>query len=130
MSKLRAGLIQMALKGTTDMSPEEIRDKMLAAHLPLVDQAGQEGVQVLCFQEVFNQPYFCPSQDPKWYAAAERVPDGPTCRMMQKLAAEHRMVMIVPIYEETVTGVYSPAPWRRSCSGMWRPSTPAPTRAP
>ena len=50
---------------------------MIAAHLPLIEEAGK-GVQVLCFQEVFDQPYFCPSQDAKWYAAAENVPDGPT----------------------------------------------------
>ncbi len=106
MNKLRAGLIQMALKGDTDMSPEEIRDKMLEAHLPLVDQAGQEGVQVLCFQEVFTQPYFCPSQDAKWYAAAEPIPDGHTTRLMQDYAKKHQMVIVVPIYEEEMTGVY------------------------
>ena len=40
--------------------------------MPLIEKAGKQGVQVLCFQEVFTQPYFCPSQDAKWYAAAER----------------------------------------------------------
>src|SRR3546814_2750439 len=68
VSKLRAGLIQMALKGDTSMSPTEIRERMIAAHLPLVEEAGKQNVQVLCFQEVFTQPYFCPSQDAKWYA--------------------------------------------------------------
>ena len=29
MTVLRAGLIQMGLKGSTEMSPEQIRDKML-----------------------------------------------------------------------------------------------------
>ena len=48
--------------------------------LPLIDKAGASGVQVLCFQEIFTQPYFCPSQDRKWYAAAEAVPDGHTTR--------------------------------------------------
>ena len=106
MQKMKIGLIQMGLKASTDLEPDAIRDAMNEAHLPLIQRAADAGVQVLCFQEVFNQPYFCPSQDPKWYAAAERVPEGPTCRMMQQLAAEHRMVMVVPIYEETVTGVY------------------------
>ena len=63
MSKLKSGLIQMSLKGSTEDTPEKIRDAMLEAHLPLIDKAGAEGVQVLCFQEVFTQPYFCPSQD-------------------------------------------------------------------
>ena len=63
-------------------------------------------MQILCFQEVFTQPYFCPSQDAKWYAAAERIPDGPTVGLMQELAKKHHMVIVVPIYEEAMTGVY------------------------
>ncbi len=106
MAKLKGGLIQMALKGDTSMSPEAIRDAMLEAHLPLIDEAGKQGVQVLCFQEVFTQPYFCPSQDSKWYAAAEPIPDGHTTRLMQEYAKKHGMVIVVPIYEEEMTGVY------------------------
>jgi len=106
MAKLRGGLIQMALKGDASMTPEQIRDKMLDAHIPLIDEAGAAGVQVLCFQEVFTQPYFCPSQDSKWYGAAENIPDGYTTRLMQEYARKHDMVIVVPIYEEDMTGVY------------------------
>ena len=106
MTKLKCGLIQMTLKGDTDMAPDAIRDAMLEAHFPLIDQAGEAGVQVLCFQEVFTQPYFCPSQDAKWYAAAEAIPDGHTTRLMQDYAKKHNMVIVVPIYEEEMTGVY------------------------
>jgi N-carbamoylputrescine amidase len=106
MAKLKGGLIQMSLKGDTSMSPDQIRDKMIAAHVPLIEQAGKQGVQVLCFQEVFDQPYFCPSQDGKWYGAAEAVPDGPTVKLMQELASKHAMVIVVPLYEEEITGVY------------------------
>ncbi len=106
MAKLKGGLIQMALKADTGNSPQIIKEAMIEAHLPLIEKAGKQGVQVLCFQEVFTQPYFCPSQDAKWYAAAEPIPDGPTTRLMQDLAKKHRMVIVVPIYEEEMTGVY------------------------
>lgn len=107
MSALRGGLIQMGLKGSTDDTPDNIRQAMLDAHLPLIDEAGRQGVQVLCFQEVFTQPYFCPSQDVKWYDAAEHIPDGPTTRLMQEYAKKHSMVIVVPIYEKTdVAGIY------------------------
>jgi beta-ureidopropionase len=106
MAKLRGGLIQMSLKGDTSMKPERIRDLMLEAHMPLIAEAGKQGVQVLCFQEVFTQPYFCPSQDKRWYAAAEAIPDGHTTRLMQEMARKHNMVIVVPIYEEVMTGVY------------------------
>ena len=106
MSHLKGGLIQMSLKGDTSMSPAEIRERMIAAHLPLIEEAGRQRVQVLCLQEVFTQPYFCPSQDAKWYAAVERIPEGPTVKLMQELARKHAMVIVVPIYEEEITGVY------------------------
>ena len=96
----------MRLKGDTSMSPDQIKEKMIAAHLPLIEEAGEQKVQVLCFQEVFSQPYFCPSQDAKWYGAAEPIPDGPTTKLMQELAKKHSMVIVVPIYEEEITGVY------------------------
>jgi beta-ureidopropionase len=106
MATLLGGLIQMSLKGNTGMTPEQIRDAMVEAHLPLIDEAGRRGVQVLCLQEVFTQPYFCPSQDAKWYAAAEPIPDGPTVKVMQERASKHRMVIVAPLYEEAMTGVY------------------------
>ena len=106
MAKLKCGLIQMALKGDGSMPPLEIRDRMIEAHIPYIEDAAKQGVQVLCFQEVFTQPYFCPSQDRKWYAAAEAIPDGHTTRLMQEYAKKHSMVIVVPIYEEVMPGVY------------------------
>jgi N-carbamoylputrescine amidase len=106
MTSVKAGLIQMSLKGDTGMTPAKIRDLMIEAHLPLIAKAAKKGVKVLCLQEVCTQPYFCPSQDAKWYAAVERIPDGPTTKLMQELAAKHAMVIVVPIYEEDITGVY------------------------
>jgi beta-ureidopropionase len=107
LTKLRGGLIQMSLKGSTDDSPENIRTAMLDAHIPLIEEAGRQGVQVLSFQEVFTQPYFCPSQDTKWYAAAESIPDGSTCKLMQEYAKKFSMVIVVPIYERSdVAGIY------------------------
>src|SRR5690606_28978810 len=104
MSMLRGGLIQMSLKGSTEQSPDEIRQAMIDAHLPYIEEAGRQGVQVLCFQEVFTQPYFCPSQDRKWYDAAEEIPNGPTTQLMCELAKKHKMVIVVPIYEQEITG--------------------------
>ena len=106
MSKVKCGLIQMSLKGDGSMSPEEIRDRMIEAHIPFIEAAAKQNVQVLCFQEVFTQPYFCPGQDRKWYAAAEAIPDGHTTKLMQEYAKKHNMVIVVPIYEEEMTGVY------------------------
>jgi len=109
MSTIRTGLIQVGLKGDPESNtPDQIRDKMLAAHWPLMEEAAQKGVQILSFQEVFTQPYFCPSQDAKWYKAAEKIPDGHTTKLMQEFAKAHNMAIVVPIYEEdeTISSLY------------------------
>ena len=102
----RAALIQAsnALPDSTDL--EAIKAAMIEKHVGLIAQAAERGANVCCLQEIFYGPYFCAEQDPRWYRTAEQVPVGPTGRLMQELAKKHSMVMIVPVYEEAMTGVY------------------------
>lgn len=103
---VKAGLIQIANKLDTSKSCEEHRTAMIEAHIPYIGKAAKQGVQMLCFQEIFTGPYFCPSQDKKWYGLAEAIPEGPTTQLMCELAKKHKMVIVVPIYEEAMKGVY------------------------
>src|SRR5215210_255753 len=101
---LKSGLIQMSLAKTEgEGSIEEIKEAMIQKHIPLIEQAGEQGVQILCLQEIFNTPYFCPGQDNAWYASAEPVP-GPTTERMAEYAKKYNMVMIVPVYEKEQAG--------------------------
>ena len=107
MSRIvRCGLIQAHNPLGPDHGMAKIKKAMIDKHLKLIEQAAKEKVQVLCLQELFYGPYFCAEQNQKWYEMTERVPDGPTTKLMQKLAAKHKMVMIVPVYEEEMTGLY------------------------
>ncbi len=102
---IRSGLIQMSLPMTEgEGTIEEIKEAMVQKHIPFIKEAGEKGVQILCLQEIFNTPYFCPGQDAKWYASAESIP-GPTVERMQEYARKYQMVMIVPIYEQEQPGV-------------------------
>ena len=103
---VKCGLIQASHAGSTSEKIETIREANVEKHLKLIDRAGKEGVQILCMQEIFTGPYFCAEQNPRWYDAVERIPDGPTTRLMQERAKKHRMVIIVPLYEEEAPGVY------------------------
>ena len=78
---------------------------MLKKHIPYIEQAGKQGVQILCLQEIFNTPYFCPGQDKQWYNSAEPVP-GPTVARLQEYAKKYQMVIIAPLYEMEMPGVY------------------------
>ena len=87
------------LKWTGDM------DSMTEQHIASAREAAKQGAQVMCFQELFNGPYFCQVQDPEWYKTAEQIPDGKTTQMMCELAKELGMVLILPLYEEEQPGV-------------------------
>ena len=107
MSKVvKCGLIQATHACSTDEPLETIREANLAKHLPLIEQAAKEGVQIICMQEIFTGPYFCAEQTTRWYDSTEKIPDGPTTRLMQEVAKRHNMVIVVPIYEEESPGVY------------------------
>ena len=103
---VRAGLIQAKNVLGPDHSMAEVKKAMVDKHLKLIEKAAKQKVQVLCLQELFYGPYFCAEQQEKWYGLTERIPDGPTVKLMQKVAAKHRMVLVVPIYEEEMTGLY------------------------
>ena len=104
---VKCGLIQCRTRSTTRPRPvAEIQAAMFEKHLPMIDEAGKKGVQILCLQEIFNGPYFCPSQDKRWYDAAEPVP-GPT---VETLRADRRRSTrwrwSSRVYEREMAGVY------------------------
>lgn len=80
------------------------QETMVAKHEEYVRQAAQQRVQIIGFQELFHGPYFGIVQDRKYYDYAQPVP-GPMVERFQKLAAEHQIVIVVPVYEEEMTGV-------------------------
>src|SRR5436305_14504005 len=103
---VKCGLIQARSAAPTDAPIEKIKRANIDKHVKMIEDAARQGVQILCMQEVFNTPYFCAEQQTRWYEAVEKVPDGPTVRLMQDVAKKHGMVLIVPIYEEEQTGIY------------------------
>jgi len=104
--KVLSGLIQASNPINDESRPvAEIQAAMLEKHLPMIHDAGKKGVQILCLQEIFNGPYFCPGQDKRWYDAAEPVP-GPTVEKLAPLAAKYQMAMVIPLYEREQAGVY------------------------
>ncbi len=94
---VRAAITQAAWTGD--------KESMIAKHEQLARDAAADGAQVICFQELFYGPYFGIRQDPKYYAYAESVP-GPTVDRFAALAKELGIVMVLPVYELEMPGVY------------------------
>lgn len=103
---VRCGLIQAANVVHPSKHLDEIRKAMIEKHVGLIAQAAKQKVKILCLQELFYGPYFPAEQDTRWYRLTEKIPEGQTTRLMQKLAKKYRMVIIAPIYEREMTGVF------------------------
>ncbi|WP_112262975.1 nitrilase-related carbon-nitrogen hydrolase [Lentzea terrae] len=95
---IRAALVQQ--KWTGD------KESMIANAVEHIRSAASQGAQVLCLQELFYGPYFCQVQDADFYSYTESIPDGPTTQLMQEVAAQNNIVLIVPMYEVEQPGVY------------------------
>lgn len=103
---VKCGLIQCSNVINDEKEPiEKIQKAMLDKHIPFIEQAGENGVQILGLQEIFNGPYFCPGQDSHWYGAAEPVP-GPTVETLTPYAKKYEMVMVIPVYEREQAGIF------------------------
>src|SRR5215213_10483754 len=77
----------------------------VAASIERIHDAAKRGAQIICLKELFNAPYFCKSQQCERFDIAEPIP-GPTTDVMQKLAKELAVVIVVPIFEKQARGVY------------------------
>ncbi|HEY9085815.1 MAG TPA: nitrilase-related carbon-nitrogen hydrolase [Candidatus Tyrphobacter sp.] len=105
-SKVTIGLIQ-AHNDVDGNEPVEAHKKAaIEKHERLIREAKKKGAQIVCLQEIFYGPYFCTEQTPKWYEATEPIPDGPTTKLMQRLAKELGIVLVVPMYEIESAGFY------------------------
>lgn len=102
----RAALIQASSDEPVDSPIDRVKQAMIDKHVTLIAQAAEQGANVCCLQELFYGPYFCAEQETRWYELTEPIPDGPTIKLMQDLARQHSMVMVVPVYEVEMEGVY------------------------
>jgi beta-ureidopropionase len=116
---VRGALIQATLSEPATSSPDKIKKSMVDKHVAMIAAAADKGAQVLCMQELFYGPYFCAEQQTKWYDLVEKIPDGPTTKLMCELAKKHNMVLVVPIYEEEQSGVYYNTASVIDADGKW-----------
>ena len=104
---VRCGLVQARCEWSPDEVPvEKIKKQMVKKHEGLIAEAARQRAEIVCLQELFYGPYFAAEQDVRWYQVTEAVPDGPAVQWARKLAKKHELVLVVPVYESEMTGVY------------------------
>jgi N-carbamoylputrescine amidase len=89
-----------ALRGKLDA----VRAANVDHHVALMEHAHGQGVQVICFGELFPGPYFALGTDPMWLELAEDARTGPTITTIRAAAKRLGMITIAPIFERAPSG--------------------------
>src|SRR5690348_18443144 len=94
---VKSGLVQTRFELDGSATLEQIYETQTNKAAAFAEKAAAQGVQILCFQELFNGPYFCAEQTTKWYDFTEPVPDGRTNKRLQEIAKNNYMAIVLPI---------------------------------
>ena len=103
---VRGGLIQATLCEPATSPVAKIKQAMIDKHVGLIAKAAERGPRSSACRSCSTARTSVPSKQTKWYELTERIPDGPTTKLMGELAKKHGIVLVVPVYEEDLTGVY------------------------
>jgi beta-ureidopropionase len=104
---VRCALVQARCEWSPEkFALDKIKHQMVKKHERMIADAAREKAQIVCLQELFYGPYFAAEQDTRWYEFTEPVPEGTAVEWAQRLAKKHHMVLVVPVYEREMTGVY------------------------
>ncbi len=91
--------------GLTQMACGPDPKANLARQLALARTAVAQGAQIVCTQELFKSPYFCQTEDHRFFGLAETIP-GPSTDAFQKFAKKHGVVVVASLFEKRAAGLY------------------------
>ncbi|MBN1159252.1 MAG: carbon-nitrogen hydrolase [Bacteroidales bacterium] len=91
--------------GLVQMSCGQDSDRNMGKALSGIKEAADKGAGIVCLQELFSSRYFCSTEDYTAFNLAEPVP-GPKTDILQKIAAECRLVIVVSLFEKAAEGLY------------------------
>jgi N-carbamoylputrescine amidase len=75
------------------------KDRNIETALRMLDVAIGKGASIVCFQELFNVPWFPKERDPHAFEMAEDI-EGPTIGQVRDRAKTSGAVILVPLFEK------------------------------
>ena len=82
-------------------------DANIAKTIDFIEQAAQLGAQVILPSELFQGPYFCTTQDERWFETAYPAASHPCVVLLQPVAKALRVVLPVSIFERDGNHTYN-----------------------
>ena len=96
-NSVRIAILQLTCSTSVEQNEAKTIEK--------IKEAANNGAQIVCLQELYNAVYFAQNVKVENYKYAQKIGDEGTSKM-QALAKELGIVLIVPIYEEALPGLY------------------------
>jgi N-carbamoylputrescine amidase len=96
-SALKLALAQHACCG--------IREENLTASVDAIRDAAARGAELVLLPELHLSPYFCQTEDYRYFELAEPIP-GPTTEELGGLAKELGIVIVASLFERRAPGLY------------------------
>lgn len=96
------GAVNLAL---VQMRHSPAKDTNVAKALERIDQAAENGANVVSLSELFAGQYPCQSEDHRRFDEAESIP-GPTSEALAEAAARHGIVVVGSLFERRAPGLY------------------------
>lgn len=95
--KVNIALVQMACGADPEINLQKAVQK--------IAESASLGARIVCLQELFTTLYFCQTEEYAPFGLSETVP-GPTTDRLQKIAAEHEIVIVASLFEKRAQGLY------------------------
>ncbi|OVE73512.1 hypothetical protein BVX93_01435 [bacterium B13(2017)] len=97
IKKINIACLQYAYKGDIPSTIEFAENE--------ISEASKKGAQLICLPELFCFPYFCQTIDQKYFSYAETIP-GTLTQRFQKICKKYKIILILPIFEKVMDGLY------------------------
>jgi len=82
-------------------------DANIAKTIAYIEQAAQQGAQLILPSELFQGPYFCTTQDERWFDSAWPAASHPCVVQLQPVAKALKVVIPVSIFERDGQHTYN-----------------------
>lgn len=79
--------------------------KNLNANIRAIEQAANQGAELILLQELHNSLYFCQTEDTRNFDLAETIP-GPSTEQLAHAAKQNNVVIVSSLFEKRATGLY------------------------
>ena len=77
----------------------------LKANIEAIEQAANQGAELILLEELHNSLYFCQTEDTRNFDLSETIP-GPSTEQLAHAAKQHNVVIVSSLFEKRATGLY------------------------